>query len=165
MEQLHAQQEVDGTSLGVFRPKAIHDLVVVPDDPVWKASFTAALRQARLWDSRTTSKEPPRKVPFKFKYRFECDDTTCKGTHEMMIEDWEVGALYWRLRDQGASENEAVNGVKSKFLNDLCGPGKDTHFYVGTVSGHPKSWVVIGLLYPKRRPSAQGANAPTLFPM
>jgi hypothetical protein len=74
----------------------------------------------------------------------------------MMIEDWEVGALYWRVRDKGASPDEAAKRVREKFLSNLCGPDKDTHFYVGTVSAHPTSWVVIGMFYPVR-------PKPTLF--
>lgn len=64
-----------------------------------------------------------------------------------MIEDWEVGALFWRLVDNGASHKEASEKVRHKFLNDLCGPDKDTHFYMGTILAHPKTWVVIGVFY------------------
>lgn len=155
LEELRARQDDDRTSLGVFRPKSIADLVIAPDAAEWKPSFQAAMRQARLWDDRSVSREPPRKVPFKFQYCFTCDDKRCQG-HRMMIEDWEVGALFWRLRDRGASPAEAATAVREKFLTDLCGPTKDTHFYVGTVSAHPKSWVVIGVFYPNRL-------EPTLF--
>lgn len=152
MEDLRDQQDRDGTSLGIFRPKVIKDLEISPADPEWKPSFKAALMQVRLWEDRKVTKEPPRKVPFKFHYRFECEDPRCKGKHKMMIEDWEVGALYWRLVDAGATPDEAASEVKSKFLGELCGPEKDTHFYVGTVLSHPKSWVVIGVWWPKRVP-------------
>lgn len=162
MEHLYAQQQEDRTSLGIFKPKAIHDLVISEDDPEWKASFKAALAQARLWDDRTVSKEPPRKVPFKFHYRFECDDSRCNKSHEMMIEDWEVGALYWRLVDQGASPRDAANGVKQKFLNELCGQTKDTHFYVGTVLAH-QTWIVIGVYWPKAERKTKNDISPTLF--
>ena len=149
IEELSQQQERDNTSLGVFRPKKVHDLVVTPDDATWKPKFLEALRQARLWDDREVTKEPLRKVPFKFKYRFECDDDRCKRNHKMMIVDWEVGALYWKLVDKGATPDEAAKKVREKFLNELCGPGKDTHFFVGTILAHPKNWVVIGVFHPK----------------
>jgi hypothetical protein len=166
MEELYERQEADRTSLGVFKPKKIHDLVIMPDDPDWKAEFKAALQQARLWETRTVSKEPPRKVPFKFRYQFECDDARCKG-HRMMIEDWEVGALFWRLVDQGMAHKDAANKVREKFFFQLCGPDKDTHFFVGTILAHPKSWVVIGVFYPRIGPEKKrGADAgPSLFDM
>ncbi len=149
MEELYERQQQDRTSLGVFRPKNVRDLLVTPDEPDWKPSFKAALAQARLWDDRRITKEPPRKIPFKFKYVFECDDPRCKKNHHMMIEDWEVGALYWRLVDQGAVAKEAAQEVRRKFLDELCGPDRDTHFFVGTILSHPTSWVVIGVLWPK----------------
>lgn len=149
MEDLHEQQAADRTSLGIFKPKAVHDLVVSPDAPEWKDSFKAALQQARLWETRTVSKKPPRKVPFKFQYQFECEDSRCGRNHQMMIEDWELGRLYWRMVDQGDSPESACRKVRDKFLGEICGADKDTHFYVGTILAHPTSWVVIGTFYPK----------------
>lgn len=163
MEELNDHRRADRTSLGVFRPKKVQDLVVSADDPDWKAGFKAALQQARLWETRTVSKEPPRKVPFKFHYQFECDDSRCKG-HRMMIEDWEVGALFWKLIDQGASQQEAAVKVRDKFLGELCGTDKDTHFFVGTILAHPKTWVVIGVFYPKIQAAKRSTGAaPSLF--
>lgn len=150
MEALYDQQSQDKTSLGIFRPKRIKDLIIVPDDREWKPEFLAELQQQRLWETRLKTSQPPRKLPFKFKYQFECDDARCTGNHEMMIEDWEVGALFWRLRDKGKSEEAAAAEVRSKFFNDLCGPDKDTYFIVGTVAGHG-TWVIIGLFYPKKQ--------------
>ena len=149
LEDLQDQQAVDRTSLGIFRPKAVHDLVIAPDDPHWKPSFLQELKQARLWEDRSVSREPPRKVPFRFRYKFECDDTRCRG-HEMMIEDWEVGALYWRLVDQyRLTPEDAAIKVKHKFLDEICNPRNETYFFVGTVLTHPTSWVVVGLFYPR----------------
>lgn len=31
----------------------------------------------------------------------------------------------------------------------------DTHFYVGTVHGHPNNWVIIGLYYPPKAAQEQ----------
>ena len=151
MEDLKDRQNDDRTSLGIFRPKKVNDLVISPDESDWKPNFKVALQQVRLWETRTVSKEPPRKVPFKFHYHFECDDSRCNG-HEMMIEDWEVGALFWKLVDQECSRKDAAKAVQKKFLDELCSPDKDTHFFVGTILNYPTSWVVIGVFYPKIGP-------------
>lgn len=58
MEELRDRQDADNTSLGIFKPKKIHDLVISADDSEWKESFKAALSQARIWENRTVSKEP-----------------------------------------------------------------------------------------------------------
>jgi hypothetical protein len=97
MEDLYAQQAADRTSLGVFKPRRIGDLVVSSDADKWKPAFEAALRQQRLWENRKASREPPRKVPYKFHYQFECDDARCSRKHQMMIEDWEVGGALLEL--------------------------------------------------------------------
>ncbi len=154
MEDLKRQQRVDRTSLGIFKPKEVFDLVISEDEPDWNPGFKHALAQARLWENRTVSREPPRKVPYKFHYRFRCDDSECNGNHRMMIEDWEVGALFWRMVDQGHSHKEAALTVRRKFLDEICGPTKDTHFYVGTILAHPTSWVIIGVLYPTLKKQA-----------
>ncbi len=158
MEELWDRQKADDTSLGIFRPREVMDLEIRRDDAEWKPKFLEALKQARLWETRKRTRQPPLKVPWKFYYRFACNDPRCRGKHRMMIEDWEVGALYWREVRGGKSSRAAAESVRYKFLNELCGPGRDTYFYVGTVLGH-STWVVIGDYYPK---AAQTA-APTLF--
>jgi len=150
MEDLYAQQERDRTSLGIFRPKLIHDLKISDDDPNWKPGFLKALNQQRLFEDRQATLVPPRKVPYKFHYHFECDDPRCTMNHKMMIEDWEVGRLFWRLVDQGKSKEEAASQARDKFLNQICGPDRDPHFYVGTILAHPKTWVIIGVFWPKK---------------
>jgi len=77
-----------------------------------------------------------------------------------MIEDWEIGALYWKCVDGGASPDEACQKVKQKFLEQLCASGRDTHFYVGTIMAHPKTRVIIGVYYPKKTSAPQ---QPSLF--
>jgi len=67
----------------------------------------------------------------------------------MMIEDWEVGSLYWREIAKGKSLRDAAESVRHKFLHDLCSPARETYFYVGTVLSHG-TWVVIGVFYPER---------------
>lgn len=149
MEDLYDRQEADQTSLGVIRPKEVLDLDISKDEADWKPQFKNALMQQRLWDDRTATREPPRKVPWKFHYRFRCDDARCRGNHRMMIEDWETGALYWNCVDKGATPDEAAAKVKAKFLDQMCAKDKDTHFFVGTILGHG-TWVVIGVFWPDK---------------
>lgn len=164
MENLYDQQITDSTSLGIFKPKKVNDLVISPDNAKWPAKFLHALQQHRLFEYRQKTLVPPRKVPFKFHYCFECDDPRCKGKHKMMIEDWEVGALFWKMVDKGCSHKEASQKVRDKFLNDLCGPDKETYFYVGTILAHPKTWVVVGIFYPKvKSQKMKPTTGPTLF--
>lgn len=99
MEELNDRREAGRTSLGVFKPQRVPNLA--PGDPEWKAGLTAAVQQAGLWEDRTVSEEPPRKVPFKFPCQFACDDARCKG-HRRMSEEWEVGGALLAARGSRA---------------------------------------------------------------
>ncbi len=154
IEELQEKKKKDKTSLGIIKPKEVFDLAITPEIPKWSAPQLAALKQARLWETRKNTRVPPRKVPWKFQYCFLCNDPRCKGNHKILIEDWEVGALYWREVDKGKSPEEAAQSVKKKFLENICGPDKDTYFYVGTILAHG-SWVVIGVFYPKKKKEPQ----------
>jgi len=73
--------------------------------------------------------------------------------------------LFWRLVDRGLSQERAADKVRDKFLLELCGPDKDTHFFVETILARPKTWVVLGLFYPKLPSRRQGRTdaGPSLF--
>ncbi len=73
-----------------------------------------------------------------------------------MIEDWELGALTWNCVDAGATSDEACRKVKQKFLDQLCASDRDTHLYVGTILAHPKSWVIIGVFWPRKATESTG---------
>lgn len=47
-----------------------------------------------------------------------------------MIEDWEVGALYWNCIKRGHSEKEAIQMVKDKFMGFW--EKTDLHLFLGT---------------------------------
>ncbi len=154
MEWLWDAQTADNTSLGIIRPRRIHELTYTPAEPEWRPSQTQALRQARIWEDRSASLVPPRKVPFDFHYRFECEDERCNG-HRMSIHDWEVGALFWRDVDQGHSHESAAEQVTKRFYDEICVEDRDTHFYVGTILNYA-NWIVLGLFYPKLIEPAPG---------
>jgi hypothetical protein len=84
------------------------------------------------------------KIPYKFRYVFNCDEAECPG-HTAICTDWEMSQSYRKWRD------EYGDGWESKFrqkyeseMIEKC----DTHFYVGTVNNHPASWIIVGLFYP-----------------
>lgn len=53
----------------------------------------------------------------------------------------------------------SFGGNWKRWLDDLCGRHKDTHFFVGNQHLHPESFLVLGAYYPKaidRRPGPEG---------
>ena len=84
----------------------------------------------------------------------------------LMIEDWEIGALYWNcLRQADGDENEANNLVRKKYFDEFV-LTKDLYLFVGTTWKYhsinaPNPFVIIGVFYP---PAEKQSNQEVLFP-
>jgi hypothetical protein len=133
-------------TLGFFRPARIKRLKLTPIDPNWSARDLAALNQASLDLGGAEPKQPLEKIPFEFRYQFECDDSMCGG-HDLMCTDWEMGQSYRSWRRRYGAQWEAK--FRERYEHDMI-VKNDTSFFVGTVHGHPSSWIIIGLFYPPK---------------
>lgn len=145
MEELRELQESQNISLGIVRPRVIHDFVIEPDDPDWKREWKLLFQQQNLFGPDRKALE---KIPFKFSYEFHCDDIRCTG-HKMMIEDWEVGQLWLSMREKYGNEEVAAVKVREKLFDQICAMNIDTHFYVGTVAKFG-TWIILGVFWPKK---------------
>lgn len=124
-------------TLGFFRPKMIKRLIIEADTPNWSEDQLRKLRQTDLF--KTNPKTELEKVPFNFKYEFNCDESHCKG-HTMSCVDWEMGQS-WRKWKRQYGE-----GWKDKFrqkYETAMIEKNDTHFYVGTVHKYPGTWIIV----------------------
>lgn len=90
------------------------------------------------------------KLPYKFFYVFR---DLHDQQHRMMIEDWEIGALYWRcLRNSNNNEAEAVTKVRQKYWDMFVKDDRiDLHLILGTtLEFHrrkaPNPFVIIGVV-------------------
>jgi len=146
LEEIKAANDTAGVSIGMFRPKRIERFVIEKAEP-WSEKQLAALHQGRLAFGEDDSAElrELEQIPWTFSYRFACDDEGCKG-HELQIIDWEVGAAYRRW--SRAYPGDWEERIRAKFGREL--PAKDLHLVVGTMAAHPKSFIIIGLVYPPR---------------
>lgn len=131
-------------SLGIIKPKEIIDIEIGTSDRNWKPSIQQQFKQLHLFGP---AHKPLEKIPYDFSYVFKCEHPKCNG-HKMTILDWELGQNYRNMRDK-YDENTAVEKVKQKFLNQMCAPNIDTHFFVGTVLQFG-TWVVLGVFWPKK---------------
>jgi hypothetical protein len=148
--ELKARYKADRTSLGIVRPKRVIDLEVRPTtEPDWKPEWRRLFDQPTLFGPQ---QKPLRKLPFTFHYVFECEDST--KPHTAMCEDWELGALFLKEQERLGSDDAAALSVKSKFLDELCGPEKDTRFFMGTHFPY-NTWMVLGVFWPPKTDSGQ----------
>ena len=152
VDELEHLYDEDKTSLGIVRPTRVLDLKIEESEPNWKPEWWSVLNQLRLFDA-----QPKRlaKIPFKFSYVFECEDSS--GPHTRMIADWELGVLYLKEIDRLGNEERAAESVKRKFLDELCAPDKDTRFFMGTVFPY-NSWIVLGVFWPPKTPPRMPPN-------
>lgn len=147
-----AKDQSTQTSLAVFKPSVIKNFVVEEVEREWSKEKLASLQQLHLFSVATENKtEVVRKLPYKFSYKFE--DINGKES-TLMIEDWEIGALYWNLIAQyEGDEAKAVAGVKAKYFDDFART-KDLHLFLGTtfefhLKNAPNPFVIIGTFHPK----------------
>lgn len=72
----------------------------------------------------------------------------------MMIEDWEIGALYWNCLKDDVTPQEAVAKVRQMYFDNFR--SKDLYLYLGTTRewhGRGRNpFVVIGAFYPPFQP-------------
>lgn len=132
-----------GTTLGIFKPKEIGELIIQPEElPTWTEQELTILSQESMFDRKPF--KLLEKIPYKFIYSFTCDDHDCRG-HRISVVDWEVGQAYrsWR---QGYG-NQWEQPFRQRFETEMIHK-YDTHFYVGTLRAHPDRWIIVGLFYP-----------------
>lgn len=161
MCEIQRRQQTERKSLGVFRPSEVKDLKVSAAEKGFADSQRALLNQASLFGDRAGDKtraalEP---LPVKAKFSYRCSDKGCPG-HSQSLIDWELGALYRSLSAKGDDEATIHAKIRQKFFEQYCGDRYDTRFITGSMLKHPGSFLILGLVHPKR---ATGPHEATLF--
>jgi hypothetical protein len=140
-------------SLATIKPKEITKFEIESVERDWKPQIREGLQQLRLFEQPSVGDnrqlQVVRKLPYKYYYHFltEGDDKP----RRMMIEDWEIGALYWNCLAGTEGDEVAANElVHQKFTTEFF--EKDLYFFVGTTKANhikaPNPFVIIGVFYP-----------------
>ncbi len=140
-------------SIGVLKPKEILDVLAEPDDREWPKERPDSVLGPGLFKEEESGTEsgrlPVKKIPFRFAYRFLTSDGKERN---LLIEDWEIGALYWNcLKDAAGDERMAAEKVRQKCW--WLAKERDLYLILGTtfkwhVQHAPNPFVIIGLFYP-----------------
>lgn len=143
------------TSLAVFKPTKILDFTAEEVEREWDKKKIEQLKanrdQGGLFENPEDPFEVVDKLPYKFRYVFE----DCNGTvSRMMIEDWEIGQLYWNcLRRHEGDEALAVEDVRKKYFDDFA-KTKDLYLFLGTTQLHHftalNPFIIIGTFHPPK---------------
>lgn len=145
-------QAPTNASLATFKPARIIGFDVEEDKRDWKPVWLELRKQLDLFAEG--AQEEPKvmipKLPYKFYYRF-LDDAGRES--RMMIEDWEIGQLYWNcLRRADGDEEVALEKVREKYENAFL-TKHDLYLFLGTTQKFhamraPNPFVIIGVFYP-----------------
>ncbi|MFB0499461.1 hypothetical protein ABID99_005698 [Mucilaginibacter sp. OAE612] len=139
-------------SLATFKPQSIIRLEWEADSREWKDEWKDLRRQGDLFAGGKDPEILIPKLPHKFFYVFT-DDTGKE--RRLMIEDWEIGALYWNcVREAEGNEAVALQKVKDQYEHNFKN-NKDIYFFLGTTrQWHMRRaknpFVIIGVFYPKK---------------
>lgn len=144
-------QDPQNTSLATFKPTELIGFDIEDDDREWKTEWVEQLKQLDMFAIDSNGVKQRKiidKIPFKFFYKFK----DCFGRQSrLMIEDWEIGQLYFKCYRLYKDEKIAIQKVREKYWDAF--KERDLHFFLGTT----KQWhmrrstnpfVIIGVFYP-----------------
>ena len=151
-----------GTSLAVLKPREVLDFVWEEDEREWNKQKLEAIysrqKQLNLFDTEETQRifQVAKKLPYKFSYVFTTDDGVQR---KIMIEDWELGMLYWNCLETAKGDEEiACRKVKEKYF-DWMTSKCDLYFFMGTTKKFhnvaPNPFIIIGTFYPPKTDQTQ----------
>lgn len=137
-------------SLALIKPAGKPEFIIEPDKEDWGPKKEAQMKQVSLFGRQRVQL---RKIPWKFSYKFKCQDERCTG-HKLSILDWEVFRLYEHMHAQfGNATDRTLKAVEETWLNMMWGDQRDTYLYIGTTLQY-NSPVVLGVYYPPVHPKA-----------
>ncbi len=160
LKELITKANSNKLSFAIFKPNIIDDFIWKKTDPTWPDAKLALLKaKSEQLSLFQTAEEIEKeflvvpKLPYKFYYKFVDDAGTAS---KMMIEDWEVGKLYWdRLggyNNKGGNswqkKQNALCDVKHEYYYEYLKKDKDCYFLLGTLrrfQGWAKNpFVIVG---------------------
>jgi hypothetical protein len=144
-------------SLATFKPTKITGFFIEKTDEDWNPIYKELEKQIDMFKVAENSSREERKkimkVPFKFFYRFEDEDGKVS---RQMIEDWEIGQLYWNcLKRANGNEVIALEQVRKKY-EQIFLTKNDIYLFLGTTKRHHNTsrnpFVIVGVFYPLKQP-------------
>ncbi len=148
-------------SLATMKPKEIVKFEIEEDEREWRKDWLEQMKQMDMFESgnQLGQRKVIRKLPYKFYYHFLTEGD--KKPRRLMIEDWEIGALFWHCLSQTDGDEDAAKQLVQQKYFDKFVKENDLLLFLGTtllnhnVSRNP--FVIIGVFYPPK------SDQPLLF--
>jgi hypothetical protein len=134
-------------SLAVVRPAEPPRLLITERDAeqlaTWHRRAEGAKNRLSLFDDGASQKPDFEVVPWRFRYEYRCGSPSCAGNHRQTIVDWEIVALWRRLRHH----DDWQDRIRQKFEGELWND-RASVLFVGNQEQHPASFLVLGVFWP-----------------
>ena len=153
---IHVAKSNEKKSLATLRPTEIINFVIEEDKRDWKEEWIALAKQGNIFeiDDKGQLKDRPRvpKPPYKYFYEFLTENDT--KPHRMMIEDIEIGNLYWNCLKRTDGDEIAANQlVRPKYFDTFL-EKNELYLFVGTTMQYhnvgPNPFIIVGIFYPPK---------------
>ncbi len=151
-----AKAKPEYKSLATLKPAEIVDFEIKKTDRDRKEKFIAQNQQGNIFETNDRgemqTRQYVRKLPYKYSYKLlsEGDDRP----RTMMIEDWEIGALFWNCLNKTDGDEDAANALVRQKYFDTFLEKHDVHLFLGTTLQHHhrsrNPFVIIGVFYPPK---------------
>ena len=128
---LQKDQKARGTSLGFFKPAVVENFDWEP-----------------VPSPRATEKGHEG-LSYRFRYHYRCADSDCSG-HSQIIVDRDLAESFRDWTKKYGNEQVALENLRRLWLDEMCGPDKDTYFFAGNVAKLPQSFLILGVFWPRR---------------
>ena len=153
-----ARDKSEYKSLATLKPAEIADFEIEETDRDWKEKIIAQNQQGDIFETNDRGEMQTRqyvqKLPYKYSYKFlsEGDDRP----RTMMIEDWEIGALFWNCLRRTDGDEDAANALVREKYFDTFLEKHDVYLFLGTTLQHHhvsrNPFVIVGVFYPPKTP-------------
>ena len=158
LHELINSAHADELSLALYKPHDWVDFKHEDTEREWDPEKLAKLEQDRQQSDLFRTDEEVvkafkivKKLPYKFSYVFR-DERGNERT--LMIEDWEIGSLYWKcLAGSGNKEEMALRKVRQQYWNNFVQKSEkyDLHLILGTTQPYhnmkaSNPFVIIGVV-------------------
>jgi len=155
-DELERARQQRGVSLALLRPGKLLQLQISKaDSSQWSDDEVAKLMQAQsqghLFDevAEQRSLKLLKKLPFDFRYVYECSANGVTSAYSHKLVDWEAGALYWNVHRRPDWEAAFRQRFSDVFAE------RDVYFLMGTIHRFPQQWLIVSVLYLPKQPDDQ----------
>ena len=151
-KEIIEKAHVNELSLVCFKPKQILSFEYEETEREWNKNtrkyIEAKNSQGDLFQEFKKEIKLIKKLPYKFFYKF-LDNENIES--RLMIEDWEIGQLYWNCLKNSRNEQEALEKVRQKYEGFIT--HNEIMLFLGTtrefhIRKAKNPFVITGIFYP-----------------